>query len=217
MIVSTLPMGLDSLKPNKPMKTSGIDQTSIDLWQIFLRIDRHAVDPHLVMNVASSAPARGADITQNLSPFDLIPYFDVDAGAMPISRAVAISMFDGDQTSITRFPTRVSHDPVGRRADGRVDLIGDIHPHMPSRLAGERRSPFTETGSDPAFDGPYGRGRGKDGMLFVQIHADLFKGGLLFGRLLVGQFQARAHFMHELIVLFLKKLGESRRVFLGGT
>src|SRR5581483_1389426 len=129
------------------------------------------------MDVTSRAVTRGTHIAHHLSALDLIPHLHLDAGAMPVTGAVTIAMFDGDQSPISRFPSCVGHDAISGGPNGGIDLIGDINAQVPARFPGEGRGSFTESRSDPTLDEPKRRGRGQDGALLVQVGVDLLETG----------------------------------------
>ena len=114
--------------------------------QEFLRVDRPAAHPRLVVQVrAGGAPGR-ADLADDLPGPDRLADAHVDRGEVAVAGGQAVAMVDVDHPAIAAAPARRRHLAVGGGAHRIAGLAVQIEPGMHGGRAGERVHAHAEPG-----------------------------------------------------------------------
>src|SRR5262245_22758314 len=105
--------------------------------QEFLRIDRLAFEPRLVVQVrASRAPGR-ADLAHDLSALDRLADANVDRREVGVARGEPIVVVDINHPAVAAAPAGGDHCAVAGGAHGIAGLAVEIEPRMHCRRAQE--------------------------------------------------------------------------------
>src|SRR5881392_3052333 len=101
------------------------------LRQVAARVDRRAVDAHLVVEVRPGGAARGADGADRLAATHALALAHVERGEMPVERVELPAVSDDDDATVARVAPGEHHGAVAgrghRRAVARRDVDAGVH------------------------------------------------------------------------------------------
>src|SRR5437773_7998529 len=90
------------------------------LRQVAARVDRRAVDAHLVVEVRPGGAARGADGADRLAATHALALAHVERGEMPVERVELAAVSDDDDATVARVAPGEDHGAVAGRVDRRA-------------------------------------------------------------------------------------------------
>src|SRR5213596_1818651 len=101
------------------------------LRQVAARVDRRAVDAHLVVEVRPGGAARGADGADRLAATHALALAYVERGEMPVERVELAAVSDDDDATVARVAPGEDLGAVAgrghRRAVARRDVDAGVH------------------------------------------------------------------------------------------
>ena len=122
--------------------------------EIFVGIDRNALDADLVVQMRRGDAARAADVSDDLATMNVLAGSDGESGEMAVSGGDAMAVIEADEVSVTVHKLSEADYAVGSGVDRGAVGNGNINAAMERAFTVEGIDPLTEGAGEASFDRP---------------------------------------------------------------
>src|SRR5690242_607810 len=138
-------------------------------------IEKPTVRHHLVMEMGAGRAAGAAKPADHLAALDVITLMNQECREVAVSSFKPESVIEDDEISVTAGESRLHDDTGSCRIDRLALLTGDIETAVIIRVAGQRIRARPHCRRQPALRRPDRRGRGGEGVAFLDVGANRLK------------------------------------------